>query len=809
MSLGIFALHYQEKDTVTHIHSLNMSQSPIIYDGGSVLSLAPGRLPPDPAVSAIFLGNGKLAVVPAVTTIDSMQSMITGSVQLDQGRYDSGAVPVFRFNRIRAFGDEDAPVTYRTTALSLSMDTSIFSITLAATSATGSPLGSVSVDMYAHSSLPFCFMQTVNLTLAPSTSKSGSDPYILHDLYTDQTISRVKFNNSVLHLPSLVAPLYLMTGVGESDRGSGMTSSSPRTVATGCCYLLEDATTLVPQGFNVYANDRRRAYTRLSIPTPAATERSSTHSAISTTYRFHVLTATISSDDFQNPEEEVRRILLNVVGSRAFPGQGPIDIANRLRADHVRAWSIQWANSITISPKTMATVDEKAAVVAVQRASRFALYNLISTTRSGARITSDPAMLSVIDTDGSLLYRGDVWFLPTLLLLRPDCARTLLEYRRKTLENASQLAQCYGYSGAKYGYTEDVFGYASAVYFDSSQPQHLYNSSLIAIAVWNQFRSTNDTLWLQQTGYDVLRGVANFLVSAATPSDMVEDQFSFLNVLGYGTIPATNNVLTVATAKLALTYTIQATYVLSLLVRTAWVELLDGLVLPTAQAPPPAAYGTLVLVTDESHMNTTVPVPTIIDCLMPLLPWYQHSVFPQTCTPTGGSSVSNCIADNVGAYLPGVILQIAAGTAHPYNVAILAGLSAVTAQATGHGADAATFQTLLTSFINSTTDTTVGWGNFVDPTRSTATSTSASYPVCDMNLACLLLFVLINCVAGVQVRGSVTDTRFFSEECRILASDSAILPVSWASLTISRVGPDMTEVRILNQQVYSSTSTSS
>lgn len=650
----------------------------------------------------------------------------------------------------------------------------------------------MSVDMYAHSTLPFCFMQTITVTMtAAYTSSMTGDPYILHDLYCDQTISRVKFNTSVLHVPSLPSPLYLMIGGGESDNGASASSLAPRRIATGCCYLFENSNAMVPQGYNVYANDRRRAYTRITLPNAAAGGR---------LFRFHILTATMSSDDFNDPDEEVRRILLNVVGSRALQGQGPIDIASRLRADHVRSWSTQWSNSVTITPKTMATSREKSDVMAVQRASRYALYNLLSSTRAGARITSDPSLLSLMDSDGSLLYRGDAWFMPVLLLLRPDCAKSVLEYRRRTLESAATLARCYGYEGVKYGYTEDVVGYSSAVYFDSTQPQHMYNTSLVAISVWNQYRSTSDSSWLQQIGYEVLRGVADYLVSAATATG--GGQYSFLNVLGYGSIPATDNTFTVATAKLALSYAIQASYVLTLQVRQCWYDVLNGLVIPTDPSMS-------VLVTDASYEGVSsphaphAPAPLILDCLIPLLPWYYNSVFPHTCSCAGNTNVATTIAANVAAYLPPVQAAILAGSAHPYTVAMLSGLSAVTSQAGGRTADAAVFLALLTSFIKSTTDVSTGWGNFVDPSRPK--SSSMDFPVSDLNLASMLLFVLLTCVAGVQIRGLVTDTRYFAEECKIRASDNAILPVTWASLTISRVGTDFSEVRVVNQQVYTST----
>lgn len=768
----------------------------ILYDGASTLYLAASATPPDPASSALSLGNGKIAVVPTMNAVDSVQSLITGRVQIDRGRYDAGAIRNFQFCRIRAFGDADNSVTYSTSAASLAMDTAMFKLTLQATSAAnGTNLGSVDNTMFAHSTLPFCFMQTVTVNLSSQyiASLAGKDPYILHDMYCDPTVSRVQFNTSVMHVPSLSAPLYLMIGSGETDNGSS-SSNSPRTIATGCCYLFDSSnqTPMVPQGFNVYTNDRRRAYSRITLPNIVSSNAKGS-------FKFTILTATMSSDDFPDPEQEVRRILLNVAGSRALPGQGPTNIVAKLLGDHTNACLVQWANSITITPKDRATATEKAAVVAVQRASRYALYNILSSTRAGACVTSDPSLLSLMDSDGSLLYRGDAWFMPVLLLLRPACAKSLLEYRRKTLENAARLAQCYGYSGVKYGYTEDVVGYSSAVYFDSTQPLHLYNTSLVAISVWNQFRATCDSTWLQQTGYEILRGVANFLVSAATLSatPSTPPQFSFLNVVGYGSTPGTDNAFTVATAKLALSYAIQASYVLTLHVSQSWYDVMNGIVIPSQPS-------SVIIVTDASYAKPppALPPPAIIDCLFPLFPWYYDAIFPHTCSCAGNTNVASSISANVQNYLPAVNAAIAANrkSVHPYTVAALAGLSAVTSQAAGYTADSATFLSLLTSYIEMTTDVQTGWGNFVDVKRPL--SSAMDFPVSDLNLASFLLFILLNCVGGVQVRGLVTDTRYFAEQCQIKAANNAILPLTWASLVISNVGLDATEVHVLNQQVY-------
>lgn len=751
----------------------------IVYDGSSTLSLRSGATPPDPSVSALSLGNGKIAIVPAMGTIDSVQSMITGAVRLDQGRFDSGAINNFRYNRVRAFGEGDTGISYKTVSLSLSMDTSIFSQRLEASSATGGLLGAITTEMYAHSTLPYCFVQTV--TVSYQANLSTTPPVVSHEIYSDAMMSKVKFNTSVLHVPSLASPLYMFLASGETDAGSGMSEGSQRKVSVGCCYLF-DETKIIPQGFNVYADDRRRAYSRLSLVGNLSE------------YKFHILTATMSSDDFENPEEEVRRILLNVAGCRAVAGKGAEAIATKLRSDHVGAWLTRWSNSITITPKIMASASEKAIVLALQRASRFALYNLLSNTRTGARISSDPALLSVMDADGSLLYKADVWFLPVLLLLRPDCAKSVLEYRHKTIDSANRLAQCYGYAGAKYGYVEDVVGYSSSVYFDNTQPQHLYNSSLIAIAAWNQYRATNDSTWLQSTGYDIMRGVADFLCSAAVPSETVKGQYSFINVLGYGSSPCTDNTLTVATAILAIKYAMQASYVLSQQVRSIWIDVSNGLILPVI-----VQSSTGILVNDQSYttLPSTVPAPMILDCLMPLLPWYQESVFPKTCSCAGNLLISKSLAAHIDYY------QLKEGLhPHPYNVALLAGLCAVACQSLGRCKYLDMFDSLITSFVETTTDADLGWGNFVDKSRKNVAP--ALYPTNDLNLASLLLFVMMNCVAGVQIRGLVTDTRYFAEKCQLKASDNGILPNTWTSLTVSNVGLDMNEVTIVNQLVYQS-----
>ena len=58
--------------------------------------------------------------------------------------------------------------------------------------------------------------------------------------------------------------------------------------------------------------------------------------------------------------------------------------------------------------------------------------------------------LSGLGYNGHVFWDTELWMYPPLLMLQPDIARSLLEYRFERLEAAKQNAFAHGYKGAQF-----------------------------------------------------------------------------------------------------------------------------------------------------------------------------------------------------------------------------------------------------------------------------------------------------------------------------------------------------------------------
>ena len=145
------------------------------------------------------------------------------------------------------------------------------------------------------------------------------------------------------------------------------------------------------------------------------------------TYTFVKLVATVSSLDGNDFVEKARALALEAEKSGYA----------RLQAAHEKAWEELWTADIRIQGDAEA-----------QRAVHAAMFYLFSSVRSGAA-ASIPAV-----APPSRAYLGRVWWdadtfvFPSLLVLNPGLARSLVSYRCARLPEAERNAQMQGYRGA-------------------------------------------------------------------------------------------------------------------------------------------------------------------------------------------------------------------------------------------------------------------------------------------------------------------------------------------------------------------------
>ena len=210
------------------------------------------------------------------------------------------------------------------------------------------------------------------------------------------------------------------------------------------------------------------------------------------TYRFALVGSTITSVHNNDPHNEAERLTL-------FARLEGID---RLEKSHLRAWDELWKSDIIIEGDLES-----------QRAVRSALYHLYSFARKGTAYSLSPMGLSGLGYNGHVFWDTELWMYPPLLVLQPDIAKSLLEYRYERLGAAKENAFAHGYDGAQYPWESAEDGSEDTPVWALTGPFQQHISATVGWAFWKYFEVTEDTEWLASRGYPVLKEVADFWIS--------------------------------------------------------------------------------------------------------------------------------------------------------------------------------------------------------------------------------------------------------------------------------------------------------
>jgi trehalose/maltose hydrolase-like predicted phosphorylase len=176
-----------------------------------------------------------------------------------------------------------------------------------------------------------------------------------------------------------------------------------------------------------------------------------------------------------------------------------------------------------------------------QEALRFAIYHLNSSARPGDPSVSIAARgLTGDGYLGHVFWDTDLFMLPFYTFTRPATARSLLEYRFRTLPAAQQKAQRLGFRGALYAwestdtgeeatppYAIDPHGEVIAIR-NGDLEQHV--SSAVAYGTWQYWQATRDVEFLHDVGAEILLETARFWASRAQRED--DGLFHIRGVIG-------------------------------------------------------------------------------------------------------------------------------------------------------------------------------------------------------------------------------------------------------------------------------------
>lgn len=266
-------------------------------------------------------------------------------------------------------------------------------------------------------------------------------------------------------------------------------------------------------------------------------------------YHYAVVGSAITSAHDDDPLNEAERLTLFAT----------LEGRNRLVQFHNNAWDSLWKSDIIIEGDNE-----------TQREVRSMLYHLYSFARPGTAYSLSPMGLSGLGYNGHAFWDAELWMYPSLLLLKPDIAKSMLEYRFQRLEVAKHNAFSHGYKGAMFPWESAASGNEETPVWALSGPFEHHITADIAIAAWNYYCVTQDKNWLREKGWPLLKETADFWASRVERN--APGHYDIKNVVAADEWAENidNNAFTNAAAKANLQYAAKAAAILGITPDADW-----------------------------------------------------------------------------------------------------------------------------------------------------------------------------------------------------------------------------------------------
>jgi trehalose/maltose hydrolase-like predicted phosphorylase len=275
------------------------------------------------------------------------------------------------------------------------------------------------------------------------------------------------------------------------------------------------------------------------------------------TYRFAVVSSVVSSVHHKDPQNEAERLTIFAALERT----------DRLVKYHHEAWQKLWdTGNIFVEGNPQ-----------VERDIRFALYHLYSFARAGTAYSLSPMGLSGLGYNGHVFWDTELWMYPPLLMLQPEIAQSLLEYRYQRLDAAKANAFSHGYRGAMYPWESSADGTEDTPVWALTGPFQHHITGCVAWAHWKYYEATRDKVWLRDKGWPVLQAAADFWASRVERNG--PHQYDIKNVIGANEWLENidNNAFTNGMAITALRYANEAAHELGYPTNPDWSLVADNI----------------------------------------------------------------------------------------------------------------------------------------------------------------------------------------------------------------------------------------
>jgi protein-glucosylgalactosylhydroxylysine glucosidase len=210
------------------------------------------------------------------------------------------------------------------------------------------------------------------------------------------------------------------------------------------------------------------------------------------TYEYSLAGSSITSAHDADPLNQAERLTIFA----------KLEGRSRLIKFHEQAWENLWTSDIQIDGDPQAEQDVHSM-----------LYHLYSFSREGTAYSPSPMGLSGLGYNGHVFWDADLWMYPALLVLHPEIAKSLIEYRYQRLAMAKQNAFAHGFKGAMFPWESADSGVEETPVWALSGPFEHHITACVGLAAWNYYCVTQDKQWLLEKGWPIISATADFWAS--------------------------------------------------------------------------------------------------------------------------------------------------------------------------------------------------------------------------------------------------------------------------------------------------------
>ena len=235
-------------------------------------------------------------------------------------------------------------------------------------------------------------------------------------------------------------------------------------------------------------------------------------------------------------------------------------------AFHEKAWEKIWQSDITIEGDAQAQQDVHSM-----------MYHLSSFVREGTAFSPSPMGLSGLGYNGHVFWDTELWMFPAVLMLHPEMAKSMIEYRFKRLEAAKRNAFSKGFKGAMYPWESAETGVEETPVWALSGPFEHHITACVGIAAWNYYCVTQDKQWLKEKGWPILKETADFWASRVERNGAGNYEIKNVVAADEWAENVDNNAFTNAAAITNLRYAALAAEVLGVAADSDWKLVADNI----------------------------------------------------------------------------------------------------------------------------------------------------------------------------------------------------------------------------------------